>query len=172
MFRRLFAAVLVAVGFGGAVAAQDAPLTPVLTIDSDRFFAESDFGQRTLEEYADGVAALAAENRQIEDDLEQEERYLTTARETMAADAFRTQAQAFDEKVQEIRRAQDTKERNLGRILEDGRREFLQTSGPVLGQIMRGRGASVILERRSVFGSLDAIDVTAEAVADMNALEN
>ena len=140
------------------------PQSPILTIESDRFFAESLFGRRIAAEIEATGAELAAENRQIEAELTVEERALTEQRASLPADAFRALADAFDEKVTRLRREQDTKARALGQRSEDTRRRFLNAAGPVLGALMRESGAAVILERRAVFLSADVIDITDEAI--------
>ncbi len=176
------------VGAAGAVDAQDgsalsgsggtpgpsspgdptASQTPILTIDAERLYEGSLFGDRIETEIAAAEEALAAQNRRIEEALTAEERTLTQRRPAMDPAAFRAAAAAFDEKVQSIREEQDAKERAIGQIRGDAQRAFLQAATPVLGAIMRSRGATVILERRSVFGSIDAIDVTELAIVEVN----
>lgn len=141
----------------------------ILTVDIDRLFSQSQFGQRIGEDYAQASAALATENRRIADGLREEELALTAQRGEMAADVFRIEAEAFDEKAQGIRRAQDAKEAALENTLIEGRNQFLEATRPILGQLMVDRGAFAILDRRSVLLSLGSIDVTDEAIARINA---
>ena len=143
--------------------------SPVLTIDPDTLFEQSLFGQRILAQVGEETASLAAENRRIEAALTEEERSLTARRPGMEVEAFRAEAAAFDEKVQGIRRAQDAKERDLERIETEGRDAFLAAAQPILGRLMIERGAAVILDRRSVFLGFGAIDLTAEALAAIDA---
>ena len=83
---------------------------------------------------------------------------------------FRTQAENFDEKAQNIRSAQDAKERALEDTLEQGRDQFFEVTRPILGQLMLDRKAFAILDRRSVMLSLGSIDVTEDAIARIDAL--
>lgn len=144
--------------------------SPILTIDPERVFADSAFGQRTVEEFEARGAELAAENRRIEDDLEAEEQALTEQRPTMEPPAFRKLADAFDEKVQSTRRAQDAKTRDLNQAFEERRDVFLTAAAPVLEGLMREAGAAVIMEKRSVFLSSNAIDITGVAIDRLNAV--
>ena len=82
----------------------------------------------------------------------------------MDPDAFRILADAFDEKVQQIRRAQDSKARTLGQQTDKARIEFLNAAAPILETLMREAKASVILERASVFLSANATDITDLAI--------
>ncbi len=147
-------------------AAQQRPATnPILTIESDRLFADTAFGRRIATEVEEESKALAAENRRIESELADEERDLTAKRAELEAEAFRPLALAFDEKVQTIRRQQEAKARALVERSEAGQVAFLRAAQPVLGQIMKEAGASVILERNSVFFSSNASDITDLAIS-------
>lgn len=158
----------------GWLAAQEQPaepqiratiVSPILTIDPDRLYIETAFGQRLQDDLRAASEALASENRGIEADLTAEERALTEARDGMEADAFRAAAEAFDARVQQIRDEQDAKERALQQSYTSGRDSFFQAATPVLGRLMIERGATVILDRREVFISVDALDVTDLAIA-------
>ena len=143
-------------------------VSPVLTIDSERLFLESDFGQRVAAEVELKGAALAAENLQIQTDLEAEEKRLTDLRATMDAEEFRELANTFDEKVQQTRQVQATKGRALNQLLDQEREVFLSAAAPVLERLMREADAAVILERRSVFVSASAIEITDDAIELLN----
>lgn len=145
------------------------PDSAILTISSDRLYAESDYGRRVAEEFETESGKLAAENRRIEQELTEEEQELTDRRPGMEAAAFRELANAFDEKVKQIRRAQDAKARALVQKNEGEQVRFIQAARPILAELMREAGAGVILERSSVFLSANAIDVTEVAIARMNA---
>ena len=132
----------------------------VLVLDFDRLFSESAYGQRVTAEIEATGADIAAENRRIEADLTEEERQLTEQRDTMA--------DAFDEKVQALRRSQDAKARALGQRGDEARRVFLGAVEPILLRLMDEAGAQVILESRTVFAARDTIDVTDRAIAEVN----
>jgi Skp family chaperone for outer membrane proteins len=142
---------------------------PVLTIDADRLLAESAFGRALAAEVDTAARGLAEENRRIEADLLAEEKDLTERRGMMSPDEFRPMADAFDEKVQRLRSEQDEKERALADLREEGRQRFFREAVPVLSEIVRERGALVLLDRRDVFLSADAIDVTDIAIARIDA---
>lgn len=142
-----------------------APQSSILTIQPDRLFAESAFGKRISREVEAEGAVLTAENRRIEAELRAEEQDLTKRRATIAADAFRALADAFDEKVQETRRIQDQKLREISQLSETARREFFAASLPLLEQIMRDAGAGAILDHSTVFLSSDAVDITDLAIS-------
>jgi Skp family chaperone for outer membrane proteins len=170
--RALLAACLLALAVPVGATAQEAPArvqSPILTIDVDRLLGETRFGQRLQDDLRERTEALAAENERLRAELTAEERSLTERRPTMEVDAFRSEADAFDVRVQRIRAEQDAKQQALEASVEEGRQEFLTTVTPVLGRLMIERGAAVILQRRDVFLSASAIDVTEAAIAAINA---
>ena len=140
----------------------------MLTIDSERVYQQSAFGQRVAAEEREKLSALETENREIEAQLSAEEKALTQQRNTMEPEAFRALADAFDQKVQENRAAQDAKFRELSASFDGTRAVFQQAAAPVFEQLMREAGAAVILERRSVFASATVIEITDEAIALLN----
>ncbi len=140
------------------------PQSAILTLSTERMFAESAFGQRIAREIEAESAVLAAENRRIEAELTADEKDLTRRRPDMEAPAFRVLADAFDQKVQANRAAQDAKAHALNQIGDIARVEFLQVARPILEELMRETGAGVILERANVFLSANATDVTDLAI--------
>ena len=172
---RLLRAWIVAgvMGLGLPVAAQEATAqdaaAPLLTLDQERLFLESDFGKATIERERVATAALEQENRTIETELIAEEQALTEARAAMTPEEFAAKAEAFDAKVQQIRTAQDAKARRLTEGREQDRKAFLEIAVPVLGELLGDKKATAILDKNLVILSLSAIDITDEAIARVNA---
>lgn len=139
--------------------------SPVLTIDPERLFTGTKYGQRIEAQLADAGHALAAENRKIEADLSAEEKALTEKRASTPPDEFRKLADAFDAKVVAIRKAQDAKAKALTDRRETERQKFLQQVLPILADLVRENGAVAILNRQAIFLSFSGIDVTDRAIA-------
>jgi Skp family chaperone for outer membrane proteins len=140
----------------------------VLTIDQQAFFEDSAFGRASLQRLEERSRRLQAENRQIEEALEAEERSLTARRQQVPVEDFRTMADAFDEKVEGIRNAQDTKGREISRMREADQQAFFRLAVPILVELLREKGAVVLLDQSAIVLSLDSVDITAEAIARVN----
>ena len=149
-------------------AQQGTIVSPILTIDSERLFLNSDFGKRVAREIEARGGELAAENRRIEAELAAQEQNLTDRRASMTPEEFRPLADAFDARVQETRMAQAAKSRALAERLDREREASLDAAAPVLEMLMEEAGATVVLERRTVFISANSSDITAAAVARLN----
>ena len=143
---------------------------PVLTIDIDQFFGESAFGKRIALEIEERRRALGDENRRLQTELEIEERKLTAQRAELTPQEFRELADAFDNRVQTIRREREVQGRAMNDQLEENRIRFLNTAAPVLEGIMKDSGAQIILERGVVFISTNVIDITAIAIKQIDAV--
>lgn len=174
--RAWLAALSVAAALAAPLAAQEVttgprPLAPsVLVLDQERLFEGSLWGKRVVAEIEADSNALSAENRQIEAALSAEEQALTEQRKTLPAEEFRALADAFDAKVVDIRRSQDTKARDIARLGEAEQQAFLATAVPVLRQLLgETPGAVAILDRRSVLIAAEAIDITDIAIARIDA---
>ncbi len=147
---------------------QQNPQTPVLVIESERLFLETEFGQASLRAIDDQARRLASESREIDAQLIEEERALTEARPTLTPEEFRARADAFDEKVLRLRRERDEASTQLGRARDEAEQILRNAALPVLAQIVLERGAVAVFERRDVFIVDDSIDITDEAVARIN----
>jgi Skp family chaperone for outer membrane proteins len=143
--------------------------SPILTLESDRLFAESAFGLRIQQELETARSVLVAENERIAAELTQEEQRLTDMRSTMDPAAFRALADAFDVKVQKFRSQQDEKARDLDGRNEEARRIFIQAVRPEISNILQETGAVLIVERRIVIISADAVDITDTAIQRIDA---
>ena len=169
---------LAAVGLvlAGPAAAQEteqgvAPVevAPLLTLDQDRFFLQSDFGKAAIERERAATAALEQENKRIEAELVAEEQALTAERKTLPPAEFAAKAEAFDQKVERIRAEQDAKAQELTQARDADRKAFLEAAVPVLGELLGRKKATAILDKNLVILSLSAVDVTDEAIAMVNA---
>ncbi len=173
----LTAAVAVAASLVGPAAAQapvpgpvdSAPPIGIAILDQDALFLDSEFGQRVQRDLERDRAALAAENRRIENALIEEERALTQQRGTVPPEEFAALAADFDAKVQRIREEQDRKAQRLQEELDRARQRFLSVVGPVLTDILQRRGAAVLIDDQAVLISVPGVDITQEAIAAVDA---
>ncbi|MFT3689962.1 OmpH family outer membrane protein [Paenirhodobacter sp.] len=137
---------------------------PVLTLDWDRLFEGTQWGERIRAELETQSKDLQQENNRIADDLIAEEKALTDRRATMDPEKFRAEANAFDERATGIRNAQKAKAQALSQHLEDERQAFLEAVSPLLDDLLAQRGAVVVLDRRAIIRGIANADVTEEIV--------
>ena len=143
--------------------------SPILTVEPERLFSASLFGQRVAKELQEEREALVSDKAVIEAQLEVEEQELTEQRNTLPPLEFTKLANTFDAKVQQLRRDQLERSRVFTAKSERAQQEFFTFALPVLADIVRTSGAVAILERRTVFLASDSIDITDLAIDRINA---
>jgi len=163
---RVAAMALWALAWPAATSAQDLGhvASPILTLDRDKLFQGTQYGQRVSRELEAASNSLAAETRRIEASLEEEEKALTAKRGTMAADEFRALADAFDQKVQSLRTEREQAQANMRKQVENAQLDFFNRIGPILGQFVRERGAVLIVDRRAILLAAADVDITQDAI--------
>ncbi|WP_298848384.1 OmpH family outer membrane protein [uncultured Ruegeria sp.] len=144
------------------------PQASVVTLSGEELFTKSAFGQRVLREIEKESALLAEENERIVAELSREERELTDQRATLPAEEFRPLAEAFDLKVQSHREGQRAKLDVLARRSEEAQQTFFEIVRPVLVDLLREFGASVMIERSNVVVSTS--DITEAAITRIDAV--
>ncbi len=141
---------------------------PIAILDQERLFTESEFGLRLQRELEQASNALAAENRELEAALLAEEQELTDLRATMDPAAFQEVAAEFDQRVEEIRSAQEARLRDINAVADEAQLVFLQLTTPVLEQVLIDRGAAAVLDSRAVIYAIEGTDITEAALDRIN----
>lgn len=149
------------------VAQQNSP--EVLIIDSERLFFETLYGRRIQSDLAAQAAELQAENDRIVESLTLEERSLTLRRPEMTPEEFRAESEAFDRKVQDVRRVRDAKNVELQVANAEARSRFEERVQGIVANIMIERGAVLVLEQRNVVLSVRAANITDDAIVRIDA---
>lgn len=141
----------------------------IVLIDPEQLFEQTRLGRSIAQRIQQERETLIALNRKLEAELEAEEKDLTAQRQQSSPDEFRALADAFDEKVQQIRRDSERRARDLERRRERAPRDFLRQVEPILIDLMRDAGAVVVLDQRSVLLSADIVDMTDLAILRIDA---
>jgi Skp family chaperone for outer membrane proteins len=139
-------------------------VSQIVTIDRFRLFSETAYGRRVVEAVEVERARLAQETRAAEADLAQEEKLLTDQRSTLEPKDFRILADAFDQKVSDLRAEGQAREEEFVKVLEREQSAFFDRIGPILGGLVRELGAVVIIDRRAVLLAARNIDITEMAI--------
>lgn len=149
---------------GYAQQAETQAVSQIVTIDRQSLFSGTAYGRRVLETVTVERERLRQETRASEEKLAEEEKQLTERRAKMDPAAFRVLADAFDEKVSELRAEGEARGQAFAQILDREQSEFFDRIGPILGELVRELGAVVIIDRRAILLSTQNIDITDLAV--------
>jgi len=163
-------AVVLALAVAGPPAGAQEAASMVLTLDQERLYQSTLFGQRLEAELAAARQTLIAKNAEDQRNLEAEEAELTEKRATLPPEEFRALADAFDAKVTGVRAEQERNVRTLQRQIERARQQFFGAVEPLLLEVVRQRGAAVVLDARAVLINTGQLDVTDEVRARVDTL--
>ncbi len=153
-----------------ALPARAQEVTPqILVFDMNRIYFETLYGRRIAEDLNQAAAAVQEENEQIVATLTEEERSLTLRRPEMTPEDFRAEADAFDAKVQEVRRVRDAKNIELQTADAEQRATFEDRVQGIIANVMLERGAVIVLEQRSVVMSVRAANITDDVIVRVDA---
>ena len=137
---------------------------PVVVLDTERLFLESAYADSLRAEIEAEATILRAENEDLVAELTAEEQSLTERRPNMTPEAFRAEADAFDQKVQRIRSERDAKEAELQAAQAELRLRFFDEVRPIVGRLMVDRGALAVIDSRSIVVARRAADITDDAI--------
>jgi len=140
-----------------------------LLLNQERLLTDSVRGKALLAEEEAARERLRNEARAVETAFEAEERELTERRASLSAEEFRVLADDFDERVVRARQDQDAKASALAVEFDQRRRAFYADVAPVLVGVMESFGASAILDETSVLLADQALNITDEVIAALDA---
>lgn len=150
-----------------AAAAQAAP--PILIVDRERALRDSASARALAEIEREARIALRAEFDQLRQDLEAEEAEIAAMREIADKSAFEARVRAFDIRVREARRESQVKSEALEARFLGARRALAAALEPVLAELLRETGSSLILDARTVLAAREGADVTEEVIRRFDA---
>ena len=141
---------------------------PVLVLDLQMLVRDSQRGQKLIADKEAVNLAFQRGERERVIALEAEERDLAERRASMPEDEFAVLANAFDEKVVASRQAAAQRNQQLQQQISALDAEFQAEFGPIVVQIMRERGAGVVLQKQVVFVNGVSADITADVISRMD----
>lgn len=142
---------------------------PFLFINQERLLTDSKAGQAILAEEDRQRDALRSEARSLDRSFEEEERSLTERRLTLPPEEFRDLSDAFDARVVQARRDQDSRAAQLAQEFDQRRRQFYAQVAPVLVQLMDRYGARAVFDEGSVLLADQSLNITQAVIAEIDA---
>ncbi len=166
--RSLFALVLTTVLLAGG-AAQAQATGAILVLDENQVFTQSVAG-------ASALSQLKTIGEQIAKELDTERKALTAERDaiarqraTLTQDQLKVRLGALDKRAQAFERLAESRGREM-EATRDNALKILNTNlQPVLEEVVRAKGALILLNTDHVIYSAKSLDVTAEVTAKLNA---
>lgn len=143
-------------------------VSPVFVVDESEVFRGTKYGARLIDDYRATITRLTEESEKIASALEEEERGLAARRAEMEREAFLELAEEFNTRANEIRQERLDAAENAKAQFYAAQQGFAENVQPILFQLLRQRGGVVLLDRRSVIYGLEQIDLTQDAIAEVD----
>ena len=152
-----------------APALADPPQPKIVVLDRAAILQFSKVGQdiaRQMQAYANQAKAdLSAQGRS----LQNEGRTLQQQVAILAPDVKEKRLEAFRAKEQALQGAAQRKDEQLKAGFAQARMTMEQALGPILQQLVKERGANLVLDKQAVvFANAAGFDITADAINRLN----
>ena len=153
----LLAIFLVLTGYN--VLAETYPNTSIAIVDLNLILSESK-----------AAKGATTESEIVESDklMLEERNKLIEQQSVIAPEAFELKAQDYEKKLQNYQAEKQNKLRKLEGVLQKARNEILENVKPILEELSKELGVTVILEKNSVLLSATNMDITDEVIKKLN----
>ena len=98
----------------------------------------------------------------------EERNKLIEQQSVIAPEAFELKAKDYEKKLQNYQSEKQNKLRNLEGVLQKARNEILENVKPILEELSKDLGVTVILEKNSVLLSATNMDITENVIKKLN----
>ena len=144
------------------------PDTNVGVIDLNYILSESDAAVDAAKQIEDIAKQIEEEIKNTDQDLIDEQNELIESQQIMAPAAFDEKRKEYENKVQNYNVTRQEKLMSIDRIVSESRNEVLNALKPILEEISNDKGITVLLEKNSVLLNAENMDITEEALKDLN----
>jgi outer membrane protein len=146
-------------------AALQAPAPTLIVIDFERILLESKAGKSVTQQLQQRAGTFQKTFQQQEADLNTAQQELVRQQSILAQDAFSAKARDLQRRFDELREKEAQANAGLQQSNHDAIVRIQQTIKPILEDIMKERGANVVLNRGAVtLISDDRFDITEDAL--------
>ncbi len=147
----------------------DPPQAKIVVLDRAAIMQYSKAGQdigKQIQSYANlAKNDLAAQGRQLQADG----RALQQQVAIMAPDVKAKKVAAFQAREQSLQGAAQKKDEQIKAALFAARQQMEQALGPILQQLIKERGANLVLDKQAVvFATVNGFDITGDAINRLN----
>lgn len=153
----------------GLSRAQEAPPRRVLVVSRRRIMRETEAARALREREETLSTAFEEELEAAKAALAARETELTRLRAELDADSFAALTEEFDRKVRMVRRRSQRRAAELQRAFRDARDALRGRIAPILIDLLRERGADIVLDAESILVAAPAVDVTEDVIARFDA---
>lgn len=160
----LIAATLSAAPAQQGASSNKAPTAAILLVDSQEILRDALAAKDIRRQIDTFRTRFQTEINQQEEGLRKDEAELKRQRAVLSPDAFEDKRRAFEEKVTNVQRGIQERNQRLERALGQATDSLRRSLAPIFADIMKERGANLLLDQNQVLVGAVEMDVTKEAI--------
>ena len=154
--------------FGFNVHAETYPNTSIAIVDLNLILSESKAAKGATKDFENIQQVTESEIVESDKLMLEERNKLIEQQSVIAPEAFEVKAQDYEKKLQNYQAEKQNKLRKLEGVLQQARNEILENVKPILEELSKELGVTVILEKNSVLLSATNMDITDEVIKKLN----
>lgn len=144
------------------------PNTSIAIVDLNLILSESKAAKAATKDFDEIQKNTESEIVESDKLMLEERNKLIEQQSVIAPEAFEVKAQNYEKKLQNYQADKQNKLRKLEGALQKARNEILENVKPILEQLSKELGVTVILEKNSVLLSATNMDITDEVIKKLN----
>ena len=151
-----------------SIAETSYPNTSIAIVDLNLILLESKAAKNATKQFE--IIQKEIEEEIIESDKKmlEERNKLIEQQSVIAPEAFELKAQDYEKKLQTYQVEKQNKLRKLEGVLQNARNEILENVKPILEELSKEIGVTIILEKNSVLLSAANMDITDNVIKKLN----
>ena len=164
-----YLALLIAILFSfNSLAENSYPNTSIAIVDLNLILSDSKAAKNATKQFETFQKSTEAEILESEKNMLEERNKLIEQQSVIAPEAFELKAKDYEKKLQNFQVEKQTKLRMLEGSLQKARNEILDNVKPILEELSKELGVTVILEKNSVLLSASNMDITENVIKKLN----
>tara|TARA_B110000483_G_scaffold194704_1_gene232073 strand:+ start:4454 stop:5008 length:555 start_codon:yes stop_codon:yes gene_type:complete len=144
------------------------PNTSIAVVDLNLVLSDSKAAKNATKQFEEIQKKTEDEIISSEKKMLEEKNKLLDQQSVMAPEAFELKAKDYEKKLQDYQIERQVKLRDLEGMLQKARNEILMSIKPILEDISKEMGVTVILEKNTVLLSASNMDITNEVIKKLN----
>jgi Skp family chaperone for outer membrane proteins len=170
-----FASLSIAAEPAAPAAAAAAPaakggLPPVIValFDKESLFRESSAGKDFRKQLDELRNKFQGDLSRRQEDLRKKEGDLRNRQAIMSAEAFEAERKKFEEDVTQAQSTFEEKQREIQGAIARAEEEITKATTPILAELMRQKGATLLFDKAFVLISVNEFDITADVIKKLD----
>ena len=151
-----------------SIAETNYPNTSIAVVDLNLILSESKAAKNATKQFEEIQKSTEDEIIVSDKKMLDERNKLIEQQSVIAPEAFELKAKDYEKRLQEYQSDKQNKLRKLEGVLQKARNEILENVKPILENLSKEIGVTVILEKNSVLLSANNMDITDNVIKKLN----